>query len=365
MEIKVSTTALVSALDLVSRVSTKHVTLPVLQCVLFEVTDTKTTIKATNLEIGIEVSVPALISEPGIVAVPAAILLQTIQVISQKEVTLKTEEHSLSIETDKAQTTINTIPHEEFPSIPKPTGATQSINRSLFALGIKTAAFAASQSSIKPELGSVYIFQKKEHSLTFVATDSFRLMEKSVPQKGVVLEESLLLPQKNALEMARVLEALTEDPLFSHSDNQCSLQFQTAGVFITSRLVNGTFPDYNQIIPKEFVSSLTVLRADLTTLFKKTAIFLNKFLQVTLTISSQNLTLTANNGEVGSTTESLKAETTGEELTLNFNQRYLADALPHITDDSVVLKFAGIGRPLVISGVSDSSFRYLVMPMNK
>jgi DNA polymerase III sliding clamp (beta) subunit (PCNA family) len=108
-----------------------------------------------------------------------------------------------------------------------------------------------------------------------------------------------------------------------------------------------------------------LLKNDLANAFKKTNIFLNKFLQVGLYVSPKSLTISANSGEIGTTTESIKAQTTGDDLNLNFNQRYLSEPLSHISDESIVMHFAGIGRPLVIEGVNDKSLRYLVMPMNK
>lgn len=351
-------------LELVSKVSTKHVTLPVLQCVLLEAKGGVLTVKATNLEIGIEATMSVSAQEDGVVAVPSGTLTQTVQYMGQKDVVLRVDDDMLVVEGAGSETTIKSVPHEEFPTIPKIQGSGQTINRALFALGIKTASFAASQSSIKPELGSVYVYQKKEHSLTFVATDSFRLMEKTVPQKGVVMDASILIPQKNALEVARVCDVLTSDPEFRVDENQCSLSFEE-GVYITSRLTSGSFPDYNQIIPKEYCTHTTVLKNDLTHAFKKTNIFLNKFMQVTATVTDGSLTLSAHSGEVGTTTESVKAVTEGGELTLSFNQRYLQEPMQHIVDDSIVMHFAGIGRPMVLSGVNDQSLRYLVMPMNK
>lgn len=351
-------------LEMVGRVSAKHVTLPVLQCVYLEAKEDHLVMRATNLEIAVEARVPASVTEVGIVAVPASVLLQTVSLNNEKSVTLRAEDGGLVVEASGSETLIKSIPYEEFPSIPKVEGGGQTINNHLFSLGIKSSAFAASVSSIKPELGSVYIFQKKEHSLTFVATDSFRLMEKSVPQKGVIFESSVLLPQKNALEIARVLDSVSSDPVCRFNDNQFSLEFDE-GVYITSRLISGSFPDYEQIMPKEFAAKVTLLKEDLVRAFKKTSIFLNKFAQVGLYITKGSLTVSAVGGELGTTTESLKAETEGEELTLNFNQRYLSEVLSHMIDDSVVLQFSGVGRPVVVKGVSDGSVRYLVMPMNK
>lgn len=364
MHITINREELLDRLELVGRVSTKHVTLPVLQCVLLEASGTTFTIKATNLEIGIESKLSVQVTEEGSIAVPSSILTQSIACMTTKEVTLRTEETILVIEGSGSVTNIKSIPFEEFPNIPRITEKGQKINKNLFSLGIKTASFAASVSSIKPELGSVYILQKKEHSLTFVSTDSFRLMEKTVPQKGFILEESILIPQKNAIELARVCDVRNSEPEFKINENQCALEFED-GVYITSRLTSGSFPDYEQIIPKEYSTHSTLLKNDLGHAFKKTNIFLNKFLQVGLHVTKDSVTISANSGEIGTTTESVKAQTSGDDLTLNFNQRYLSEPLGHIVDDSITLHFAGIGRPLVIEGVNDKSLRYLVMPMNK
>jgi DNA polymerase-3 subunit beta len=134
---------------------------------------------------------------------------------------------------------------------------------------------------------------------------------------------------------------------------------------VSSRLVTGSFPDYEQIIPKEYAAHVTVLKGDLQQAFKKTSIFLNKFRQVSVTITDKNLTIAANNNELGHTTDTIPASVEGEEMTLNFNQQYVMDPLSHIQDDSIKLSFAGIGRAVVLQGVSDKSLRYLVMPMNK
>jgi DNA polymerase-3 subunit beta len=360
----VTTETLKENLELVSKVSTKHVTLPVLQCVLIQAKEQKVLLTATNLEIGVEVSSKAVTEEEGTVAVPASVLLQTVQYMRQEKVVLKVEGDVLVVEGDGSQTSINTISHDEFPGVPRLTSAKQTIQKNLFALGIKTAVVAASQSSIKPELGSVYIHQQKEHSLTFVATDSFRLMEKTVAQKGVVLDEAIMIPGKNALELARICDLRSEDVSLMVNENQCALQFGE-DVYVTSRLTTGSFPDYKQIIPKEYSTHSTLLKADLQHAFKKTNIFLNKFQQVTLDVSDNTITVSANSGEVGATTESIRATTEGDDIRLNFNQRYVADVLAHVVDDSVAMHFAGIGRPLVIEGVSDKNLRYLVMPMNK
>lgn len=364
MHVILNTNTFKDILEMVGRVSTKHVTLPVLQCVLITVKDKKITLKATNLEIGIEALIEGEIKEEGVIAVPASILIQTVNLINQKEVSLRIEENSLIVEADGSETQIKSIPHEEFPTISKLNSKGQVIQNSLFSLGIKTTAFAASQSSIKPELGSIYIFQKKEHTLTFVTTDSFRLMEKTVPQKNITFDDSILIPYKNAIELSRICDLKNSDPVCKMNENQFSLEFED-GVYITSRLTTGTFPDYTQIIPKEYITHTTLLKDDFIHALRKTNIFLNKFFQVGLHVMKDSLAVHANSGDVGTTTESVKAVTKGDDITLNFNQKYLSEPLNHIGSESIVMHFAGIGRPMVIEGVDDTSLRYLVMPMNK
>jgi DNA polymerase-3 subunit beta len=363
MNISVDTQQLKNILEITSKISTKHVTLPVLQCVLLEVKGKTLTIKATNLEIGIEGTVEVDVTTEGVVAVPAQILLQTVTLISQKKTTLILEGSVLHVETPTSKTEIKSISSDEFPHIPQVTENKQTIQGSIFALGIKTAAFCASQSSIKPELGSIFITQKKAHSLTFVATDSFRLIEKTVPQQGFIFQDSILIPYKNAIELARVAELTDDEATLFINENQCALNI--GNIYITSRLTSGTFPDYEQIIPKEYSTHATTLTKDFVHALKKTNIFLNKFMQLTAIVSGKDITLSSQSGEIGTTTESINASVDGDEITLNFNQRYVSEVMNYIVDDSITLHFAGIGRPMVIESVHDKSLRYLVMPMNK
>ena len=364
MDIRVAHQELLEALELISRISVKHVTLPVLQCVHLEAKNDSLTLQATNVEVGLEITLPAKVDEPGIIAVPAQTFLQSIQFIAQKELALRVEEQVLQIETEATNTSIKLFPVDEFPTIRYVEGTSAPATATMLSLGIKSVVFAASQTSIKPELGSVFIQQKKEHSLTFVATDSFRLMEKTVPQKNLVLEQSIMIPNKNAIELARVCDVVDGEAELVINENQCGVKF-AKGVYFTTRLVTGSFPDYEQIIPKEYVSHTTLLKEDLLRTFKKTSIFLNKFRQVSLTLTDKSLTVASQNAEVGHTTNTVVATTEGEELTLSFNQQYIMDPLSHIQDDSIKMSFAGLGRAMVIKGVSDSTFRYLVMPMNK
>lgn len=366
MHIEIGKEDLVKKLEVVSRAAAKHLTLPILQCVRIEAKGKEVSFSGTNLEIAISAHAETKVVAEGVVAVPAQLLLQTIQLVPESKISLSVEGEALVVASRGSHTKINAFPLQDFPTMPELPQGGQMINGQSFALGIRTVAFAASQSTIKPELGSIYINQKKERTLTFVATDSFRLIEKTISQEKITLENPLLIPQKNALEIARVLEIVGGNPLLVIGEGQAALRFED-GTYVTTRLTEGSFPDYAQIIPKEYTTHATLLVADLLHALKMTSVFANKFQQVSMEVkkAGKEIVLSSDSGEAGKTVERVQAQIDGDDLTLSFNQRYIIDPLPALAGESVRLDFAGIGRPLVFVGVTEQSIRYLVMPMNK
>ena len=366
MHIELSRNELTKKLELITRVSGKHATLPVLQCVLIKADAQGIQCFGTNLEMGIRTSLEGEVIEEGVVAVPSAVLQQVVTLMHDERVVVRTEGEVLRVESRGSKSDIALFASEEFPHIPELVGKRERIDGALFALGIRTVAFAVSQSTIKPELGSVYVCQKKERSLTFVATDSFRLVEKTVSQAHMTLENPLLIPQRNALEVAKILESIGSDPECVVGEGQMAFYFKE-GTYMTTRLTQGSFPDYTQILPKEFVTESTILASDFQHALKMTNVFANKFLQVKMAFEAdtRSLVISSESGEVGKTEERISASVEGEDLALSFNQRYLSDPLPHMPGDSIILKCAGVGRPMTMESVSENTIRYLVMPMNR
>lgn len=357
---------LLKALDIAVRIAAKHHTLPILSTVRIEVRDGQVELRATNLEIGCIARIKAEVSEDGIVSVPVQTLLQTVTLIPGASLTLRKEEGVLCVDSERSKSRLKTQNADEFPTIAPITGTTTEIDGKAFSSGIKSVAFAASQSSIKPELGAVYIYQKKQHTITLVATDSFRLAEKTVSAGSLSLEQGFLIPQKNALEIARTIDTLNESPRMTVANSQIGFTFPS-GVEIISRLIEGVFPDYEQIIPKEYQSHATFLLRDFEHALRKTNIFANKFLQVAFSLTPMEgvILLKSENNDAGMTEETMRVDAEGAPLSLSFNQQYIVESLSHIASDSIEAHFGGIGRPLVMNGHNESSFRYLVMPMNK
>jgi len=230
--------------------------------------------------------------------------------------------------------------------------------------GFRSVWYSASTSNIKPELSSVYIY-KGDTGLVFVSTDSFRLAEKKVNTKLPVEFLQTLIPYKNVAEIVRLFEDNKEDITIVFEKNQAA--FISKDLYLVSRLIDGSFPDYKQIIPKFYSTTSTILKNDLINSIKTSNIFSDSLNQVKLKvdIEAKSLNIESKNNEVGEYKEAIKSSVVGDQIELNFNSKYLVDCMQSIPSDSLTLSFGGMGKPLAISGASDKSFLYIVMPMNR
>ncbi len=365
MKIVTTKEKILNAILMAERITGKKESLPILSCILIEAND-DITFRATNLEAGIEASIPADVEEKGVVAVSASILSQTIRSIGGDRVSFSTDESNLLIESRGTKTLIKAVPHEEFPALPKNEGRTKiTMPRERLIRGIQAVSYAASPSMIRPDLGSVYI-AIKDGSMACVATDSFRLAEKTVADTGTKLTGELLIPLKHALELVHILEKL-EDDTVSLTTDESQLVVVGGGTRYVSRVVDATFPNYKEIIPKAFATEATVLKNDFAEMLRKARVFSGNDMHVGLHVYPKKkiFSATARSADVGEMSDSIDAALSGDDLDINFHIGYLADALGTIESDSLVLGFSGPGRPLVVRGVSDPSFLYLVMPLNR
>lgn len=365
---KISTTKekITDAVLIAERIVGKKESLPVLSCALLDV-GRDFLVRATNLEAGVEVTVPCDVSERGTIAVSAAVLSQTLRSTVGEKITLRSEDRNLIIESRGAKTLIKAIPHEEFPSIGdhKKEGALK-IRREQFLRGIQAVVYAASPSMIRPELGSVYI-SMTPRGMVCVATDSFRLAEKKIHGSfGGKEDVELLIPLKHSVELIHVLERVPGDEVELFAD-ETQMSVAASGIRYTSRVVDGTFPNYTEILPKIFTTEAILLKNDFLEMLRKARVFSGNDQHVGLHVYPKKkiFSATARSNDIGEMSESIDAALSGEDLDINFHIGYLADCLQSIESDSITLGFAGSGKPLVIRGVSDQSFTYLVMPLNR
>jgi DNA polymerase-3 subunit beta len=343
----------------------KNTTLPVLSSILIIAGNEGIKMRATNLETGIDLKLKGKCVIDGVAAIPAAILQQIAGSLTQEgDITLEHTGDIMSLTSGTGKSLIKTVPYDDFPSIPFPENPKNRIVlpgvllKNLFT----TIASCASTSTVRPELSSIYI-SIEGGVMTAVATDSFRLAEKKIPLPNKGTQGKFLIPAKNTLDIAQTLP--DDDVILSFDEHQCAF-VTTQGMFV-SRLTNAVYPDYRQIIPKESVVEAVVLRKDFETALKRTIIFSDTFQKVRLSFNPKKNTFSffAKNTDIGESSETLQSHISGSALDLSFNHRYLAAALTLTTTESISLSAAGIGRPLIIKGVGDTSLLYLVSPMNQ
>jgi DNA polymerase-3 subunit beta len=348
------------------KVSSKSATLPVLKCLLFNADKGNLEIRATNLDVGVECIVPVKVDETGSVAILGSVLASFLTNLGEsKAVQIQTSEGGVVVSSEKTKTTIKTLDKDDFPELPHVENPTSfDIGVSDFIGGLKSVWYSSATTSIKPELSSVRIFKEKEGNLVFVATDGFRLAEKRVKVEHVPDFDHILIPVKNVGEIIKLLEG--ETGKISISIDQGLLQIVSGSARIVSRTIDGVFPDYQAIIPKEFATEAKMLKQDLLNTLRLTNLFSDSFNQVVFEISVRNNTLTVSskNKDLGDHESEIGIQSKGEDLKVQFNFKYLTDCMSSIKSESVEFGFAGKQRPIIVKGVQDNMFLYLMMPMN-
>ena len=352
------------ALLTAERFTGKQLSLPVLRYVLFIAAERSLKLRATNLDLGIEIEIPAKIEKEGVIAIPADTLGNFLSNLPhEKNVIIEQVGEHLTITGSSYLTLIKGFDYEDFPTIPFATkGTIFEIDAKTLLSGFRATQYAVAISNIKPEFASIYCYTD-EQQLVMVASDSSRLSEKRIPLKNAPGELSILIPGKNVVEIIRALEGVTERLTVTATKNQIS--FHTEHLHITSRLVDGVFPDYKQIIAKQFQTEATLLRQDFIDRLKLTTVFSGKLQQVRLKIIPQEkvFEIESRNDEIGETSQQIEAVLKGEPVEFLLNQRFLMDVLNYLSVDSVTLYANGSNKSLLVRGVGDHSFTYLVMPM--
>lgn len=366
MKFETSIEQFAPAVATAARFADKRPNLPALSSILIAAENGRLLLRATNLECGVEITVPAKVTQNGTVAVPANILSGFVGNARGKSLSCVLSGDVCKLETDHASASIKTIPHSDFPILPRvPAERSFKEKASELSRAIKSVVYCASTSAVKPELQSILLWGEAG-KLAAVATDSFRLAEKTVPIRGGEHMPQLLLPARNAAELMRILDtAGSGDVEVYYSDDQLATHIDAT--YYTSRLIDGSFPNYRQIIPSTFATEAVMLREDLVEALRSLTIFSDKFSHVSLTIAPEkkSILLTARNPDVGEQTSSIRATISGDGLTMSFNSRYLQDGLQAIAGESVRIQANGAGKAILIKDAANDSFRYLAMPMNR
>lgn len=366
MKLECRTKNLKDAIQKAQKITVKNSTLPVLNSILIKALDKSIVVRSTNLHLGVEVEIPANVEKDGEFLVSGETISRVFSTIPDSEqLSISVEGTVMKINTSKNAISINSSGESnEFPTLPVVEGTAITLPLKTFLDGVKSVYYCAAISDIKPEISSVYVFSDS-NELVFVSTDSFRLAEKRVVVDGLPDIDGMLIPYKNVIELIKLFGEEDVNVELRYNDNQLTLSIP--GLFVTSRVVNGSYPNYQMIIPKEFKTEVVALKQDVLDALKLSTIFSDKFNQINLHLDStaKSLVMKAKNSQKGENISQIDASINGESIEMNFNHRYFHEAFQSVFTDSVVLQFNEDNKPVIVRGVGDKSFLYLIMPMNR
>lgn len=352
-----------NALSLVERAIGKNVNLPILSNVLLETKKGRLKIAATNLEIGIETWITSKVEAKGKVTVPAQAFLQFISSLPQDRVSLEAKKQDLKVKSNNFKALLNGLDPKEFPIIPKVKAEPLfKVKSDLLTQGLTQVQPACSFSDTRPEISGVYFHKGNNKEIKMVATDSFRLAQKTINiNLNKKQDLDLIVPIKTVQELIRIVGTGKRDVECRVKENQ--IEFRFGDTRIISRLIEGDYPDYEKIIPSKFVTKVVVKRKELEDAIKRASFFSSKINDVRIKTKGSKLAISSRSQKVGENLSLLSAEMEGKELASVFNYNFLLDGLRSITTKKVVFRFSGAEKPVLIKPVGDTSYLYLVMPI--
>ena len=324
MNIDLTVNKIINLVEKCARATGKNLSLPILACVLLKADESSglLNIKSTNLDIGLELSLQTKIKSGGTIAVPASIFLNFLSSIkNDSNINLSAKDGNLIISSKNNTSTIKCFPIEDFPEIPNVSKDKVCVLSSKdFINGLKNVWYSSSTSSIKPELASVYVYPGGQE-LVFVATDSFRLAEKKIYYKNQSDFQPILIPYKNVPDIIKILDGLNTDLQVYFDKNQMEINFN--GGKLISRVIDGSFPDYKQIVPKQTQTQGVVLKSDLINILKSAQVFSDNFNQVRFKfeVKGGKIVISSKNNDVGEYNETLDSKMEGDNMEISFNYK--------------------------------------------
>ncbi|MDP3948627.1 MAG: DNA polymerase III subunit beta [bacterium] len=369
MKIVVIKNNLKDGLSTIGRIAGENPQLPILKNVLLETLENKIVLTATNLEIAIKFAVSGKVIENGSAAVPVGILSNIISSIPSERLNVESKKGVVEIKTDNYQAMVNSSPSDEFPLIPKIKNNENYLELESGALkeAISQVAAASQFSELRPELNCVFM-EYSVDNLRMAATDSSRLAEKNLSgsQFSSTIPEpfNFLLPIPSSQELSRILSDEGKVRIY-RDENQ--VLFKTEQWELFSRLLEGAFPDYKQIIPKKYGAEITVSREEFINSLKLSGIFSVKSNEIKIKIleNKKALEISSSDQSVGENSYLLPARIEGSAKEICFNWKYLSDGLRAAKSEEIFFGVNDDNKPSIIKSPKDASYFYIVMPILK
>ncbi len=344
--------------------------LPILRNFLLESNGGKLTLASTDLEIAITYSVSAKIIQEGSITLPYGVFSQIVNNLTSERVSIESKNNTLLITADNYKAKIATAPKEDFPIIPEIKN--KKNNSCDFEIGFLTDSLssvvtACQISDIRPELSGVY-WSFKDNEVKLAATDSFRLSEKTIPSKkfesSFNKEFSCIIPLKTIQEVIRIFSSKNGDKVKIIFDtNQVSFESEHAN--LVSRLIEGKFPDYEPVIPKNFETEVILEKNDVTGALKLASSLSNRLNEVKFITdeNKKNVNIFSSSQEFGESEYLIPAKIKGQNTKVTFNWKFVLDGLKNIKNNSIFFGFNGEEKASLIKSPDDASFLYIIMPI--
>lgn len=363
MKISVVQENLVKAVATVSRVVGSRTSLPILGNILLKADKSSLSLSATNLEVALTVTIGCKSEQTGTACVPAKLLLETIQSLQSDKIMLSGDEAKLEIAAAGAEVQIQAMTADEFPAIPTINSPQNLIlKRDIVVDALTKVAVAASLDESRPVLAGVYVKASPEE-LIFAATDSYRLAQMRISSSSSD-EATVILPLRTVQEILRLAGSSgVSDITFELGKTEARIIIDN--VELVTRLIEGNFPNYKQIIPSQAATKLKTSRLELIQAARLAGIFARESAHtITLKASGSTLQLHAEAAQVGENTSEVSLKLEGADATISLNVRFLIDALGVIDTDEVELRLNDKLDPCVVVPVEKQDrYIHLIMPL--
>jgi DNA polymerase-3 subunit beta len=366
MEFRIAVDELKKALHRAQGIVERKATMPILSNVLVNATKTGVSVTAFDLDIGIVSEHPGEVMKPGAITVAAKTLFDIANALPEAQVTVKKLPNNyVELTCGAAHFKIVGMAPEEYPKLPKEESAhLVTISGTTLLEMIKKTAYAISNDETRYILNGVFFEPRQGGTVRVVATDGHRLALVERELTGdFKLKAGVIIPRKGLFELKRLLEEAPEaECQLGFAEN--SALFKKPGLSMVMRLIDGQFPEYQRVIPKEGEKQVTVSRGRLSDSLKRIALLsAEKSNAVKLSLSENLLRLSANNPDLGEAKDDLEVAYRGNSLTVGFNARYLIDVLSAVETDEVSIELGDEHSPGVVHAPGDRSYTTVVMPM--
>ncbi len=353
--------ALNRQLAIVSRAASTRTTVQVLAGVLLRSEDGRLELSATDMEISLRTPLEAEVVSEGAVVVPGKLLAELARLLPDEEVSIEHRqgEGVVEIVSGSAVYRIHTYNAEDFPRLPSSAGTTMvPIDAEALLETAAKVSRAASRDESRPVLTGILVRFEGEN-LVMAATDSYRLAVKETSMSGPGPELDAIVPARALMELSRVAQGASELQL-GLQENQ--VLFASDGILLTTRRIEGQFPNYHQLLPESFESEVVLPRDELLEVVRRVSVMAQRNAPLRLRFAEGELTVSAQTQDIGEARETMPAAFSGDALDIGFNPEFLRDGIESVDGEELRLKLISPLRPAVLQGTGDD-FSYLIMPI--